>query len=113
MKQPREFYMDTDILDKALEDCDLGDWHTARVRQYPHISYKHLYTKVREVDPNSDAEKDYQDMRKFQMKFIEADQKVIALTEQLKDAEFLIKSFLHSQYIIKRAEEWLEKFEEK
>lgn len=33
--------------------------------------------------------------------------------DMMEDAEFLIKSFLHSQYIIKRAEEWLKKFEER
>lgn len=83
----REFWMDTDILDAALDSCDLGDWHTARVRQFPHTSYRHLYTKVREVDPNSDAEKDYQDMRKFQIKFIEADHKLRALEAVYEECE--------------------------
>lgn len=83
----REFWMDTDILDKALDSCDLGDWYTARVRRFPHTSYQHLYTKVREVDPNSDAEKDYQDMRKFQMKFIDADQQLRALQAAYVECE--------------------------
>lgn len=36
MKKPREFWMDTDILDKALDNCDLGDGYSAKVRHYPH-----------------------------------------------------------------------------
>lgn len=35
-KKHREFWMDTDLLDKALDNCDLGDGYSAKVRQYPH-----------------------------------------------------------------------------
>ena len=32
----KEFWMDTDLLEKALDNCDLGDGYMAKVRQYPH-----------------------------------------------------------------------------
>ena len=32
----KAFYMDTDLLDIALDSCDLGDGYMAKVRQYPH-----------------------------------------------------------------------------
>lgn len=52
MKEPREFWMDTDLLDKALDSCDLGDGYMAKVRQYPHKDHVKYYTKVREVLPS-------------------------------------------------------------
>lgn len=45
--------MDTDILDRALDNCDLGDAYTAKVRQYPHRDMIPHLIKVREVlDPD-------------------------------------------------------------
>jgi hypothetical protein len=46
MIKPREFYMDTDILDKALDRCDLGDSQQALVRQYPHKDHLKDYTRM-------------------------------------------------------------------
>lgn len=51
MSKPREFWMDTDLLDKALDNCDLGDGYTAKVRQYPHKDMLSQLTRVREVLP--------------------------------------------------------------
>lgn len=43
--------MDTDILDKALDNCDLGDGYMAKVRQFPHKDMISQLTNVREVSP--------------------------------------------------------------
>jgi hypothetical protein len=51
----RDFYMDTVELDKALDDCDLGDGHRAIVRKHPFKDALPDLTHVREVDPNLDA----------------------------------------------------------
>jgi hypothetical protein len=48
MDKPRDFYMDRDLLDKALESCDLGDGYMAKVRQYPHKDMRGLI-RVREI----------------------------------------------------------------
>ncbi len=41
-----DFYMDTDDLIKALNNCDLGDGRKALVRQYPHKDMLHKLTHV-------------------------------------------------------------------
>ena len=51
MIKPRDFFMDTDLLDKALGACDLGDGYLAKVRMYPHKDTIPLLTHVREVLP--------------------------------------------------------------
>jgi len=51
----REFYMDTDLLDVAINSCDLGDGYMAKVRMFPHKDHIKYYTKVREVSPDLDA----------------------------------------------------------
>ena len=51
MTKPREFWMDTDILDQALDNCDLGDGYKAKVRQFPHKDMLPQLTHVREVLP--------------------------------------------------------------
>jgi hypothetical protein len=47
--KPREFWMDTDLLDRAIKSCDLGDGYMAKVRMYPHKDMVSQLTKVREV----------------------------------------------------------------
>ena len=42
----KEFWMDTDLLEKALDNCDLGDGYMAKVRQYPHKDHIQYYTHV-------------------------------------------------------------------
>jgi hypothetical protein len=49
MREPRDFYMDRDLLDKALDSCDLGDGYTAKVRQFPHKDMLHQLVHVREI----------------------------------------------------------------
>lgn len=46
----RTWYMDTEILESALDRCDLGDGCKAIVRMYPHKDYIHNYTKVISFD---------------------------------------------------------------
>lgn len=36
MSKIRTWWMDTDILEKALDNCDLGDGYSAKVRMHPH-----------------------------------------------------------------------------
>lgn len=45
-KQVRTWWMDTDILEKALDHCDLGDGYSARVRMYPHRTMLPELTQV-------------------------------------------------------------------
>ena len=45
----RVFWMDKDILDRALDRCDLGDAQMAKVRQYPHKDMRPDLVRVREI----------------------------------------------------------------
>lgn len=55
-QRPRSFWMDTDLLDKALDSCDLGDGYSAKVRQYPHKDMLPELTHVIEASYANDLE---------------------------------------------------------
>lgn len=56
----RKFWMDTDLLDQALANCDLGDGYKAKVRQYPHKDMLPLLTEVIETKALTDCQKKLQ-----------------------------------------------------
>lgn len=70
-KSPREFYMDTIILDNALNNCDLGDGYRATVRMTPHKDMLYALTKVIE----------YSAVEELQSKLALAESEITALTD--------------------------------
>ncbi len=68
-KKWRYFWMDTDLLDKALDACDLGDGYMAKVRQYPHVGGLPYYTKVIEYAAFKEAKTENEAL-KLQVKLL-------------------------------------------
>ncbi len=85
--KPKEFWMDTDILDKALDNCDLGDSYSAKVRQYPHKDMLSQLTHVIEYKAYAKLEAERASLEKEYREYICS--QYIAHTESAKEFEVM------------------------
>jgi hypothetical protein len=119
--KPREFWMDTDLLDSAIRFCDLGDGYMAKVRMYPHKDYIHKLTLVREVTAEEPEMRDDYDFSDGKPNPYTAEERRDALEElhssrkAIDEATKLFTVLLTWQNILaqKDIKRWLDKWGDK